>query len=76
MSDIKIPIHLLQPGDLFTFTSTKGYLLSTISKVGLGLYQITYRHLRQDRRYVSIKRGSDLVKVAPIGRYYNYHQEN
>lgn len=66
----RVCISELQPADLFTVTSEKGYLLSKVTDLGAGQCEVIYRNIGTNRRYISIWSKSKKVFVAPIGRYY------
>jgi hypothetical protein len=67
----KIAVRELQVKDFFAFSSSKTfYYLLTIEAIGLDLYHLSYSYTRKSGGFKTIKKGSELVKVEPVGRHY------
>jgi hypothetical protein len=66
----KMQISQLMERDIFSFNGKSYYKLITIEHVGLGMYCIWYSALKQWRQYTSVKKATDQVIIAPVGRNY------
>jgi hypothetical protein len=69
---LRIKIADLQPRDIISLNGRTTHRVVEMQYIGAGLYQITYSSTTNRRGYQSIKKGSELIIVAPVGRHYTF----